>query len=108
MLPRKTERKITFKQFEDALKLLAEKKYGSASDVGKLESVILKTEGPKTSGATVSFYESLYGDLLQNKHLWQFLQHFPDLRCHFRTQCCKAFVKAGLHDHFHMKFASHF
>eukprot|EP00112_Aurelia_sp_Birch-Aquarium-sp1_P007970 Seg187.11 transcript_id=Seg187.11/GoldUCD/mRNA.D3Y31 product="Tubulin polymerization-promoting protein family member 2" protein_id=Seg187.11/GoldUCD/D3Y31 len=48
----KTERKITFKQFQDALKLLAEKKYGSASDIGKLESVILKTEGPKTSGAT--------------------------------------------------------
>ena len=64
---RKTERKITFKQFEDALKLLAEKKYGSTSDVGKLEGVILKTEGPKTSGATVSFREFLYGDVLKNK-----------------------------------------
>eukprot|EP00794_Sanderia_malayensis_P018682 gene18682-20568_t len=48
----KTERKITFKQFQEALGLLAEKKYGSKSDVGKLEELILQTKGPKTSGAT--------------------------------------------------------
>ena len=39
--------------FEEALKLLAEKKYGSP-DVAKLEGVILQTSGPKTSGTTVS------------------------------------------------------
>ncbi len=34
--------------------MLAEKKYGT-KDVEKLKSVILKTSGPKTDGATVSF-----------------------------------------------------
>ncbi|XP_065065091.1 tubulin polymerization-promoting protein family member 2-like [Rhopilema esculentum] len=47
----KTERKITYKQFQDALKLLAEKKYGEPN-VEKLEEVILKTSGPKASGVT--------------------------------------------------------
>ena len=61
MLPRPTERKITFEQFLEALKLLAERKYGSASEVGKLEAAILKSEGPQTSGTTVSFCEFLYG-----------------------------------------------
>ena len=50
---RGNDRKITFKQFEAALKLLAEKKYGSP-DVDKLQGVILQSSGPKTSGATVS------------------------------------------------------
>lgn len=48
----KTERKITYKQFQEGLALLAEKKYGSKTDVGKLEEKILETSGPKTHGAT--------------------------------------------------------
>lgn len=49
----KTERKIKFQQFQVALKLLAEKKYGSADEVPKLEEKILASKGPKAAGATV-------------------------------------------------------
>ncbi|XP_057291302.1 tubulin polymerization-promoting protein family member 2-like isoform X2 [Hydractinia symbiolongicarpus] len=48
----KAERKIKFQQFQVALKLLAEKKYGSADEVPKLEEKILASKGPKKAGAT--------------------------------------------------------
>ena len=47
-------RKITFSQFEDALKLIAEKKYpGDADGLSKLEEKIVAGKGPTTQGATV-------------------------------------------------------
>ena len=53
---RKTERKITFEQFQDALKLVAEKKYpGDPSAVKKLTAKLTSgSKGPVTAGATVS------------------------------------------------------
>ena len=48
-------RKINFKQFQEALKLLAEKKYpGDAEGYSKLKEVIIQAKGPATTGATVS------------------------------------------------------
>lgn len=53
---RKTERKITFEQFQVALKLLAEKKYpGDSSGMDKIKAKLTSgSSGPVTSGATVS------------------------------------------------------
>ena len=52
---RKTERKITFEQFQEALKLLAETKYpGDAGGLKKITSKLTSTgSGPVTAGATV-------------------------------------------------------
>lgn len=53
-LIRKTERKVTFKQFQEAVKLLAEKKYpGDPSGLSKLTTKITSGKGPTTSGTTV-------------------------------------------------------
>ena len=50
-----SRRKINFKQFQEALKLLAEKKYpGDAEGYNKLKEVIIQAKGPATTGATVS------------------------------------------------------
>lgn len=49
----KTERKITYKQFKEALKLLAEKKFpGDEEGLSKLEAVIIDAKGPAVHGAT--------------------------------------------------------
>jgi hypothetical protein len=49
-------RKINFAQFEEALKLFAEKKYpGDADAVEKLKSKILEGKGPVAHGVTVKF-----------------------------------------------------
>ena len=55
MFCRKTERKITFAQFEDALKLMAEKKYpGDPKGLQKLRAKLTAgSAGPATHGATV-------------------------------------------------------
>ena len=51
----KQERKITFHQFQDALKLLAEKKYYPEHDpLPMLEAKIMEGKGPSVSGTTVS------------------------------------------------------
>ena len=48
-------RKINFKQFKEALHLLADKKFpGDADAFKKLEEIILQAKGPATTGATVS------------------------------------------------------
>ena len=47
-------RKINYKQFEAALKLMAEKKYpGDDSGLEKLKAKILETGGPVAHGVTV-------------------------------------------------------
>ena len=47
-------RKINYKQFEAALKLMAEKKYpGDDGGLEKLKSKILETGGPVAHGVTV-------------------------------------------------------
>jgi hypothetical protein len=49
----KSERKITFAQFEEALKLMAEKKYpGDAEGLSKLKEKILEGKGPQAHGVT--------------------------------------------------------
>ncbi|KAK2152403.1 hypothetical protein LSH36_330g11062 [Paralvinella palmiformis] len=49
----KTERKINFKQFQEGLKLLAEKKYpGDGEGYGKLKAVIIEGKGPATHSTT--------------------------------------------------------
>ena len=52
----KTERKITFEQFQDALKLLAEKKFpGDPNGMKKITSKLTGgSSGPVISGGTVS------------------------------------------------------
>ena len=48
-------RKINFAQFQEALKLFAEKKYpGDADGLEKLKAKIFEGKGPATSGTTVS------------------------------------------------------
>ena len=69
LVRRKTERKINFEQFQKALELVAEKKYGNKDSVGKLKEKITAGKGPGTSGATVR--ESLFAV--------QIRQHFPHL-----------------------------
>jgi len=47
-------RKITFGQFQEAVKLLAEKKYpGDEDAVEKLTAKIIEGKGPTTHGVTV-------------------------------------------------------
>jgi len=47
-------RKINYKQFEAALKMMAEKKYpGDESGLDKLKNKILETGGPVAHGVTV-------------------------------------------------------
>ncbi len=47
-------RKITYKQFKEALKLLAQKKYpGDEAGLEKLEKIIVEAKGPTASGVTV-------------------------------------------------------
>jgi len=49
----KSERKITFAQFEEALKLMAEKKYpGDAEALSKLKAKITEGKGPVAHGVT--------------------------------------------------------
>lgn len=49
----KTERKITFAQFQEALKLLAEKKFpGCADALEKLQAKMLEGKGPLAHGVT--------------------------------------------------------
>lgn len=49
----KTERKITFAQFQEALKLLAEKKFpGCADGLEKLQTKMLEGKGPMAHGVT--------------------------------------------------------
>ncbi|KAI0228059.1 Tubulin polymerization-promoting protein family member 2 [Lamellibrachia satsuma] len=49
----KTERKITFQQFQEALKMLAAKKYpGDEAGLEKLTAIILKCRGPTAHGVT--------------------------------------------------------
>jgi len=51
-------RKINYKQFEAALKLMAEKKYpGDDGGLEKLRAKILESGGPATHGVTVSRYD---------------------------------------------------
>ncbi len=51
---RKTDRKITFSQFEDAVRHLAEKKYpGDPSGVQKLTRKLTSGDGPSAHGTTV-------------------------------------------------------
>lgn len=51
---RKAERKINFKQFKEAVKLMAEKKYpGNPDGVAKLEELIAAGK-PQAKGTTVS------------------------------------------------------
>ena len=51
----KSERKMSFEHFKQALSLMADKKYPGASNrLDKLTSLLLSGEGPKTHGATVS------------------------------------------------------
>ena len=48
-------RKINYKQFEAALKLMAEKKYPADEDgLEKLKTKIVETGGPVAHGVTVS------------------------------------------------------
>jgi len=58
----KTDRKITFQQFQEGLKLLAEKKYGKP-DVDKLEGIILQSSGPQTNKATTAVSGGAVGRL---------------------------------------------
>lgn len=53
---RKAERKITFEQFQEAVKLLAEIKYpGDPNGVRKITTKLMSdSSGPVVSGATVS------------------------------------------------------
>ncbi len=47
-------RKITYKQFREALKMLAEKKFpGDEEALSKLEKIITEAKGPVASGVTV-------------------------------------------------------
>ena len=49
-------RKITFAQFQEAVKLLAEKKYpGDPEAVDKLKAKIFEGKGPAAHGVTVSY-----------------------------------------------------
>ncbi|WP_411027238.1 tubulin polymerization-promoting family protein, partial [Salmonella sp. s54925] len=49
----KTDRKINFQQFKEALKLIADKKYpGDEDALAKLEQKITTGKGPGTSGVT--------------------------------------------------------
>ncbi|ESO04555.1 hypothetical protein HELRODRAFT_135395, partial [Helobdella robusta] len=49
----KTERKITYAQFEEALKLMAAKKYPGAEDgLEKLKGAMLQGKGPAVHGVT--------------------------------------------------------
>lgn len=49
----KTERKITYHQFEEALKMMAEKKYpGDEGGLDKLKALISEAKGPELHGAT--------------------------------------------------------
>ena len=51
----KSERKMTFEQFEVAVGLLAEKKYaGAANGLERIKVKLLSGSGPTTHGATVS------------------------------------------------------
>lgn len=60
LIHRKTERKITFAQFEQAMKLLAEKKYpGDTGGTDKLISKITAGQGPQAHGTTVSIMPSV-------------------------------------------------
>ena len=53
----KTDRKINFKQFQDALKLMAEKKYpGDVDGLKKLEDKIMAGKGPQAGNTTVSIH----------------------------------------------------
>ena len=55
LLCRKAERKITFAQFQNALKLVAEKKYpGDKGGYRKLVDKIVAGKGPVAAGTTVS------------------------------------------------------
>lgn len=54
-------RKINFKQFEDALKMIAEKKFpGTEDSLEKLKAKILEGGGPMTHGVTVSHIFNLH------------------------------------------------
>lgn len=58
----KSDRKITFDQFNDALKLLAEKKYpGDPNGVNKLSEKITSGSGPSAHGVTVSYHREKNG-----------------------------------------------
>ena len=47
-------RKITYAQFEEAIKMMAEKKYpGDEGAVDKLKTLITEAKGPELHGATV-------------------------------------------------------
>lgn len=47
-------RKITYHQFEEALKMMAEKKYpGDEGGLDKLKALISEAKGPELHGATV-------------------------------------------------------
>lgn len=51
----KSERKMTFEQFEVAVGLLAEKKYSvAANGLERIKVKLLSGSGPTTHGATVS------------------------------------------------------
>lgn len=64
--PRKSERKITFEQFQDALIMIAEKKYrGERDPLALLESKIMAGKGPSVSGTTVSWWLKGPGDKSQ-------------------------------------------
>ncbi len=55
LLCRKTERKISYDQFMDAFRMVAEKKYpGDPNCVKVLERKVLQGSGPSMAGTTVS------------------------------------------------------
>jgi len=72
-------RKINYKQFEAALKLMAEKKYAGDDDgLEKLKAKILESGGPVAHGVTVSV--SISVPLWQIRILGLFFTPNPDIR----------------------------
>lgn len=60
----KAERKITFAQFQEALKLLAEKKYPGCTDaLEKLQAKMLEGKGPLAHGITKALKGAVVGRL---------------------------------------------
>ena len=57
----KTDRKINYEQFCDALKLFADKKYpGDPDGVGKLRRKLTEGKGPQAVGVTVSYEHNYF------------------------------------------------
>ena len=69
---RKSERKITFAQFQNALKLVAETKYrGDGNGYKKLVDKMVSGKGPVAAGTTVSVGECDGMSLLLDSVIWR-------------------------------------